>query len=271
MAIPDPNDLEILDKIDPPDNSTYLKSPSTALRESRVLREYLSNGYNGSKAIEAVYDVANSKTASAMASEILHRPSLQGKIHAILQEQGAGIAEQIRVLGQIAKGHYIRTIETTITDAKGNVSTKVVREQAGPRDIATAINLLAKLTGTYDSMRVKATIATQEAKRLYATIDRDIAKARRVATDAIAGDAMQEAEGDGSGGNGLTCTYEQVPSATRKKKSNQSGISDCDQLGISKGAEDVEELQDSGSDGQASASEEGSVVEEASVQVGEAE
>lgn len=65
--------------------------PKLTVKEKKFVKEYVSNGGNGTHAVLASYDTTNSNAARAMAPDILARPSVRDAVEKALEKHGITI------------------------------------------------------------------------------------------------------------------------------------------------------------------------------------
>ena len=157
--------MDKLERLNKPDKPIVT---SKMLKANTYLSSYLSNGYNGTQAYKAIYPHAPTNTAQTQGSVMLREPMVQGVLQQVLDRHNASIELQIIQLANIAKGEYTKSTIYETYDADGSLVRKqVVSSKPSAKDITSAINLIARLTGQYDAMRVNANAMSSELKRLY--------------------------------------------------------------------------------------------------------
>ena len=138
------------------------------LKANTYLSNYLSNGYNGTQAYKAVKPDVTIATAHANGSRMLNSAIVQSVLQEVLDRNNVSIELQLVQLANIAKGEYSKSTIYETYDRDGELVRKqVVTSKPSAKDITSAINLIARLTGQYDAMRVNANAMSSELKRLY--------------------------------------------------------------------------------------------------------
>ena len=95
------------------------KGKNLSIKQKRFVKEYASNGGNGTQAIkDAGYNVKSSDTARAMATENLAKPNVKG---ALKEAEGTlrGAAESARVFGN-------RRLQFDMADETFNINRRFI-------------------------------------------------------------------------------------------------------------------------------------------------
>lgn len=147
--------------------STKSKNPGKKKISAKDIREYtylnyLFKGYNQSESYRQAYNTNNITTSNVEGSRLLTRDSVQEKIHELLDMEGVGVRDRVRMIGKIITGQYIseeityKVIpdETDTETGYKSIPVKKIQRLPTPSEITKSIELVNKMEDFYN--RVKA-------------------------------------------------------------------------------------------------------------------
>ena len=137
------------------------KERRLTLKERAVVKEYVANGGNGTKAVLKVYNTDDPLVAGTMAPEILARPRVQTEIERILDKVGDSDEFALGRLHDVLAGTAIRTSSREILDNDGKVIKLVETKPPTHTDTIRAIDLRYKISGHYAKTQAAADVCKQ--------------------------------------------------------------------------------------------------------------
>ena len=128
---------------------------------------------------------------------MIRRDSVQTLLNEIASRYRAGVEFQLSQLSNIMHGEYTKSTIYKTYDKDGElIRTQEVVSKPSARDITSAINLISKLTGQQDAMRINANAMSGELKRLYRAHTAEKPRRSKANAEAV--------EADGAGGDGVS-------------------------------------------------------------------
>jgi len=121
---------------------------------------------NGTQSYLATYPNADYSTATVNASKLLSKTSIRSEIELLVEQMNLGNQVRLQTIKQIILSQTSQKTVTKATDKDGNTYETVVERPPTATERLKAIDLLAKLDGTYDKNRVKADIMSSELKSI---------------------------------------------------------------------------------------------------------
>lgn len=129
------------------------------IKQKLFVKRYVENKGNGTQAALDVYDVKNSNTAHAIASENLRKPTIQQAIHQALEAKG---------LDPLSIGGYLKE---AIVSGLGVKATNA--------DSLRGIDLFAKLTGAYQNPIIRESYEVRVQKMSKKEVMAELARLRK--------------------------------------------------------------------------------------------
>ena len=105
-------------------------------------------------------------TAKQEGHRNLTKPYIKNEIERIIDEIGLGSKVRMQAINSIITNNHHTTTTTTTHDKDGNEYTSTTVKTPTARELITAVDLVERITGTYDKNKVKADVMSSELKQL---------------------------------------------------------------------------------------------------------
>jgi phage terminase small subunit len=156
-------------------SDTKVKDKNPPAKEINLQQQLFIDNYidqskdtfnNATQSYLAAYGNKSYKSAQVQASRLLSKPIIQDTIEQLIEELNMGPKVRLKNIEAIITGKHRQETVTTSTDADGKEYTS--KTLKGPRasDVIKAVDLVEKITGTYDKNRAKADVVSTELKAL---------------------------------------------------------------------------------------------------------
>jgi len=146
--------------------------PNLKPKEKHFLSVYLDesnpNYTNGVQAVKDAYGYTNYGTAAVKASRLLKRDNIQLAAEALMEKYGAGEDVRFSRMAEIINGKYTshQTITHKTADGEPKSSTEYTRSPT-PKEVLTAIDVVNKTQGVYETNRLKREVLSEELRGLF--------------------------------------------------------------------------------------------------------
>ncbi len=129
---------------------------------------------NATQSYLQTYPKAQYNTAQVQSSRLLSTPMIQGSIEALIDELNMGAKVRLNTINQVLTGRHEQKTTTTSQDKDGNEYTATTVKSPTASDTLKAVDLLAKIDGTYDKNKAKADVVSTELKELIRAQRKDL-------------------------------------------------------------------------------------------------
>ncbi len=122
---------------------------------------------NGTQAVQAVYHYPSDKTAGVQATRLLKIDSVRSDVERIISELNMGAKVRLNAINCIITGKHRQETTTTTVDAEGKEYKSTTLKAPRASDIVKAVDLVEKITGTYDKNRAVTDAVSVELKAVF--------------------------------------------------------------------------------------------------------
>lgn len=121
---------------------------------------------NATQSVIALDKTLQHNSAGTIGSRLLQTVVVQESIDAIITELGMESKVRLNAVNKVITGKHLKRTKTTSTDSDGKEYTSISETSPSASETLKAIDLVEKITGTYDKNKAKADVLSAECKNL---------------------------------------------------------------------------------------------------------
>ena len=121
---------------------------------------------NGTQSVMEAYNYDNKNMSAVQANNLLSNSNVVDSIQQYIDDLGMGSKVRLKSINQVITGKHLKTTSTITTDTEGKKYKSITTTSPSASETLKAVDLVEKITGTYDKNKAKADIITEELKGL---------------------------------------------------------------------------------------------------------
>lgn len=121
---------------------------------------------NATQSTIKAYNNNNHNYAKVQGSRLIANDNIKSEIDRVLKELNLDSKVRLKAIKEVILANYKQETETISTDKAGNTYTAKTYKTPSARERLQAVDLIEKISGTYDKNKAKADIMSSELKSL---------------------------------------------------------------------------------------------------------
>ncbi len=121
---------------------------------------------NGTQSYKATYPGVQLDTANSNASRLLSKGNIQDSIELMVKELQLGPKVRLQAIKEVISGRHNQTTTSTTKQGRKILYKSTSVKSPSANEVIRAVDLVEKITGTYDKNRAKADVMSSELKSL---------------------------------------------------------------------------------------------------------